>query len=138
MEIDMSIKPIDINLNWTDRLTGFVVVIIAYIGSRCLSMEMICKILRAAKHRCSREINIHEANIVWAAVCYPNSLFLGRLACLESSLAFVLLALAKGLSATWCVGVATQPFRAHAWVEISGEPFRESKLKQDFRKLITV
>lgn len=136
MDIDMSIKPIDINLSWTDRLTGFVVVIIAYIASRCLSMEMICKILRVAKHRCPREINVHEANIVWAAVRYPNLLFLGRLACLELSLAFVIFALTKGLSATWCVGVANQPFRSHAWVEIAGEPFREGNLKQDFRKLI--
>ncbi|NMG18686.1 lasso peptide biosynthesis B2 protein [Brasilonema bromeliae] len=49
----------------------------------------------------------------------------------------VLFALTKGLSSTWCVGVATEPIKAHAWVEIGGKPFREvNNFQHHFRKLL--
>jgi hypothetical protein len=139
MDQKMSLSPISVNLSWIERLRGLLTVIISYIALRCLSLSMICKILSVVKRHCSREIGIEEADIAWKAVRKSSFFFLGRVACLELSLAFVLFALTKGLSATWCVGVANEPFRAHSWVEFGGKPFREADyLEQDFRKLLAV
>ncbi|NJM74003.1 MAG: lasso peptide biosynthesis B2 protein [Scytonema sp. RU_4_4] len=139
MKVEMSLNPINVNLSWIDYLRGFFAVIVAYIALRCLSVARICKILKVVKHRCYPEIDHQEADIVWAAVRQSSFFFIGRVACLELSLAFMLFALTKGLSATWCVGVAQEPFRAHAWVEIDRQPFREvDYLEQHFRKLLTV
>ena len=138
MNNEMILRPIRVKLSWIERLKGIFTVIIAYVTLRCLSLSMICRILSVVKRR-SREISIEEADIVWTAVRQSSFLFLGRVACLELSLAFILFALTKGLSATWCVGVATEPFQSHAWVEIGGKPFRETDyLEQNFRKMLTV
>lgn len=135
MSLEMSLNPINVKLNWIDRLRGLLVVIIAYIALHSLSLSIISKILSVVKRRGFREIEIDEAEVAWGAVRKTGFFFLGRLACIELSLAFVLFALTKGLSATWCVGVANEPFRAHAWVEIDGKPFRESEyLEQNFKR----
>lgn len=139
MNTEMTLQTINFNLSLIERLKGISSVIIAYIALRCLSLSMICRIVSVLKRCCSREIGIDEANIAWGAVRQSSFFFLGRVACLELSLAFVLFALTKGLSAKCCVGVANEPFRAHSWVELSGKPFRESNyVEQDFSKLITI
>lgn len=117
---DMTLQTINFKLSLIERLKGILAVIIAYIALRCLSLSNICSIVSFLKRRCSREINIEEANIVWIAVRQSSFFFLGRVACIELSLAFILFALTKGLSATWCVGVGNQPFRAHSWIELNG------------------
>ncbi|WP_193199985.1 lasso peptide biosynthesis B2 protein [Nostoc sp. MG11] len=139
MNTEMTLQTTNFNLSLIERFKGISSVIIAYIALRCLSLSMICKIVSILKRRCSREIGIDEANIAWGAVRQSSFFFLGRVACLELSLAFVLFALTKGLSATCCVGVANEPFRAHSWVELSGKPFRECDyVEQDFSKLLTI
>lgn len=139
MDIEMSLSSISAKLSWMDRLRGLFAVIVAYIAIRSLSLVRICKILSTVKGDCSREISLEEANIAWVSLRQPSFFFSGRLACIELSLAFVLFALTKGLSTTWCVGVATEPFRAHAWIEIGGKPFREdAHLKQHFRRSFAV
>ncbi|MBD2363395.1 lasso peptide biosynthesis B2 protein [Anabaena minutissima FACHB-250] len=139
MDDQVSLTTININLSCKDRLIGLLTVIVAYIAVRCLSLFRICKILRPMKGHCSREITTHEADIAWAAVRKSNLFLLGRVACLELSLAFMLFALTKGLSSTWCVGVATEPIGAHSWVEVAGKPFREvNNFEHRFRKLLTV
>lgn len=139
MDMEVSISPITVNLNWMARLRGLFAVIVAYTALHCLSLSSISKILIFFKNRCSREIGIEEAEIAWAAVRQYSFFFSGRVACLELSLGFVIFALIRGLSATWCVGVATEPFRAHAWVEIDGKIFREAdKFEQHFRKMLSV
>jgi hypothetical protein len=139
MDVEMSLSSISVKLSWIERLKGLFSVIIAYIALRCLSLERICKILSVVKCRCSREINIEEADIAWVAVRQSSFFFSGRVACLEFSLAFVIFALTQGLSATWCVGVATEPFRAHAWVEIGSKPFREpDSFEQHFRRSFAI
>lgn len=139
MDTEMTLQTISYELSLIERLKGIFAVIIAYIALRCLSLSMICRIVSVVKRRCSREIGVDEANIAWAALRQSSFFFLGRVACLELSLAFVLFALTKGLSATWCVGVANEPFRAHSWVELAGKPFRESDyVEQDFSKLFAI
>lgn len=139
MNTEMTLQTISFKLSLIERLNGIFAVIIAYIALRCLSLSIICRIVSVVKRHCSREIGVDEANIAWGAVRQSSFFFFGRVACLELSLAFVLFALTKGLSATCCVGVANEPFRSHAWVEIGGKPFRESEyVEQDFSKLLTI
>lgn len=52
-----------------------------------------------------------------AARWYP-----GRAACLEQSLAAVLLALVVRRRLDWCLGSAPDPYRFHAWVAVDGRP----------------
>lgn len=139
MNTEMTLQTISFKLSLIERLKGMLAVFIAYIALRCLSLSMLCRIVSVVKGRCSREIDVEEADIVWAAVRQSSFFFLGRVACVELSFAFVLFALTKGLSATWCVGVANEPFRAHSWIELGGKPFREANyVEQDFRKLLAV
>ncbi|MBW4449157.1 MAG: lasso peptide biosynthesis B2 protein [Spirirestis rafaelensis WJT71-NPBG6] len=139
MNTEMTLQKISFKLGLIERLKGIFAVIIAYIVLRWLSLSTICKIVGIAKRRCWREIEVEEADIAWAAVRQSSFFFLGRVACLELSLAFVLFALTKGLSATCCVGVANEPFRAHSWVELNGKSFRESEyVEQVFNKLFTI
>lgn len=139
MDTETALNPIEIKLNGIQQLKGLSMVMIAYTALRLLSLEKICKILRVCKPLCTQEIEMHEAESIWAAVRQSSFFFSGRVACLEWSLAFVLFALTQRSSATWCVGVATDPFRAHAWVEIDGKPFRETHfLEQQFRKSFAI
>lgn len=46
--------------------------------------------------------------------------------CLPRSLALHRFLLAGGLAADHCIGVRRFPFRAHAWVEVSGKPIYDS------------
>lgn len=46
-------------------------------------------------------------------------------ACLERSVAVLLLCASCRIRVCWCVGVRTPPFESHAWVEAAGEPVRE-------------
>ncbi|MBD6617650.1 lasso peptide biosynthesis B2 protein [Komarekiella sp. 'clone 1'] len=139
MDDRMSLNTLDISLSWHERLIGSFIVVVAYIAVRWLSIYRISKILSILKKNCSREVTNDEADIIWLAVRESSFLLLGRVACLEFSLAFVLLALTKGLSSTWCVGVTTEPVQAHAWVEINGLPFREvDNFEYRFRKLLAV
>ncbi|WP_246571827.1 lasso peptide biosynthesis B2 protein [Streptomyces tauricus] len=45
--------------------------------------------------------------------------------CLQRSLATALLCRMTGMWPTWCTGVRTAPFQAHAWVEAEGMPIGE-------------
>ncbi|WP_241481557.1 lasso peptide biosynthesis B2 protein [Nocardiopsis gilva] len=59
-------------------------------------------------------------------------------ACLQRSLATVLLCRMGGSQPTWCVGVRTEPFQAHAWVEAEGAPVGEPMPADYYRPLIRV
>ena len=38
----------------------------------------------------------------------------------------------------WCTGVRTEPFRAHAWVEVDGRPVGEGEDARYYRAVMTV
>lgn len=58
--------------------------------------------------------------IILAAAFYP-----GRALCLEQSLALYARLRVVGIPAHFRFGVQPQPFAAHAWVELGGEPIDE-------------
>ncbi|MGK5632534.1 lasso peptide biosynthesis B2 protein [Streptomyces sp. URMC 123] len=58
--------------------------------------------------------------------------------CLQRSLATALLCRAQGTWPTWCTGVRTGPFRAHAWVAVGSEPVGEPAHEHGYTPVITV
>ncbi|MCC3775747.1 lasso peptide biosynthesis B2 protein, partial [Streptomyces sp. UNOB3_S3] len=58
--------------------------------------------------------------------------------CLRRSLATVLLCRLGGTWPTWCTGVRTAPFAAHAWVEAEGRPVGEPGDTAGYRPMLTV
>lgn len=57
-----------------------------------------------------------------AAVSKASCFYPGRSACLELSLATVLLAAVRRRRLDWCIGSAINPYQFHAWVELQGKP----------------
>ncbi|WP_221471037.1 lasso peptide biosynthesis B2 protein [Amycolatopsis umgeniensis] len=58
--------------------------------------------------------------------------------CLQRSLATVMLCRLRGRWPTWCTGVRTHPFSAHAWVQAGDRPVDEPHPDQYYRPLLTV
>ncbi|MGY0057183.1 lasso peptide biosynthesis PqqD family chaperone [Streptomyces sp. LZ34] len=58
--------------------------------------------------------------------------------CLHRSLATTLLCRALGVWPTWCTGVRTDPFGAHAWVAVDGVPIGEPAHERGYTPVITV
>ncbi|PJJ03408.1 transglutaminase superfamily protein [Streptomyces sp. 2333.5] len=58
--------------------------------------------------------------------------------CLQRSLATALLCRARGVWPTWCTGVRTHPFAAHAWVEAEGRLIGEPHPEGYYKPLLTV
>lgn len=58
--------------------------------------------------------------------------------CLQRSLATALLCRMAGSWPTWRTGVRTSPFRAHAWVEVDGQPIGEPHPAGYYTPTITV
>lgn len=58
--------------------------------------------------------------------------------CLQRSLAITLLCRIRGVWPTWCTGVRTAPFAAHAWVEVDGQPVGEPQGPGYYRPLIAI
>ncbi|CAM5238377.1 lasso peptide biosynthesis B2 protein [Streptomyces coeruleorubidus] len=58
--------------------------------------------------------------------------------CLQRSIATALLCRFRGVWPTWCTGVRTQPFAAHAWVEAEDQLIGESYPKGHYKPLLTI
>jgi hypothetical protein len=58
--------------------------------------------------------------------------------CLQRSLATTLLCRIHGVWPTWCTGVRTAPFVAHAWIEVDGQPVGEAQGVGYYRPLIVI
>ena len=69
---------------------------------------------------CTRPTNTVEALNTVAAVEAAANRYPGRAACLERSLAAVVTAAFLRRRISWVIGVAENPSRFHAWVEVDG------------------
>ncbi|MFF5481894.1 lasso peptide biosynthesis B2 protein [Streptomyces sp. NPDC012935] len=58
--------------------------------------------------------------------------------CLQRSIAAALLCRSRGVWPTWCTGVRTSPFEAHAWIEVDGEPVGEPFPAGHYRPLMRI
>jgi hypothetical protein len=66
------------------------------------------------------------------------SVLCGGRYCLQRSLATTLLCRIRGVWPTWCIGVRTAPFVAHAWVEADGQPVGEPHVPGYYHPLIVI
>jgi Transglutaminase-like superfamily len=58
--------------------------------------------------------------------------------CLQRSIAATLYCRAQGSWPTWCTGVRTNPFEAHAWIQVDDHPIGEPHPPGHYRALITI
>ncbi|MFF4484584.1 lasso peptide biosynthesis B2 protein [Streptomyces sp. NPDC001520] len=59
--------------------------------------------------------------------------------CLQRSIATALLCRICGTWPEWCVGVRTEPFTAHAWVQVDGIPIDEdTEQLERFHKMVVI
>ncbi|MFJ2788366.1 MULTISPECIES: lasso peptide biosynthesis B2 protein [unclassified Streptomyces] len=89
-------------------------------GSGATAMHRVTTLIRAATAAGRRPATPGQARAAVAAARRAAWLSPGRAACLEESATAVLLLASRGLSVTWCHGVAPDPVRLHAWVQTEG------------------
>jgi hypothetical protein len=58
--------------------------------------------------------------------------------CLQRSLAATLYCRAQGTWPTWCTGVRTNPFTAHAWIQVNNHPIGEPHPPGHYRTLLSI
>jgi transglutaminase superfamily protein len=86
---------------------------------------------RAAPATYQQVKDAHDAILAVSVLC-------GGRYCLQRSLATTLLCRIRGVWPTWCTGVRTAPFVAHAWVEVDGQPVGEPQGPGYYRALIVI
>lgn len=104
------------------RILASLVVPFAFGLARLRPASLECLLARLA--RSSRPAGREHVERALDAVVTVSSRCAGRY-CLQRSLAVALLCRLHGAWPDWCAGAATNPFRAHAWVEVDGMPVRE-------------
>jgi hypothetical protein len=67
-----------------------------------------------------------------------TSLYCAGRYCLPRSLAATLLCRLRGTWPTWCTGVRTAPFAAHAWIAVDDQPVDEPADTSTYRPLLRV
>lgn len=70
--------------------------------------------------RRARPASIDQARVARAAVVAVSVTCAGR-GCLQRSIATAVLCRMRGVWPTWCTGVRTSPFQAHAWVQVDDQ-----------------
>ncbi len=116
-----------------------VVLLAEHAGHRKRAMARLIVLLHTATARTTRPATDAEAHRAVYAVRQAGLFLPGRLACLEESVAVVLMLAASRRRVAWCHGVAADPVRLHAWVETShGEPVAEPPSTLRYTTLLTV
>jgi hypothetical protein len=105
---------------WFRLFAAMVFVVAASLLLRC-SFRVPFALVRASRGRwCRRASTLPEASDAVDAVSRAARFYPGRAACLELTLAAVLLAASRRRRLDWCLGSAPDPFRFHSWVEADG------------------
>jgi hypothetical protein len=104
------------------RTLSFVVLLLAVFLVR-LPFRLACSLVRASRGRwCRTAVSAEQAGAIVTAVRRAAALYPGRAACMEVSLASVLIAALLRQRLDWCLGALSDPYRFHAWVEADGVP----------------
>ncbi|MFF9089931.1 lasso peptide biosynthesis B2 protein [Streptomyces sp. NPDC014991] len=106
-----------------------------------LPFRTLLRVVRWTLHRwCRQEATAAQAAAALATVRQAAARYPGRAACLETSLAsLVLLALSRR-RVTWCIGTAADPCRFHAWIQAQDVPITAADEHgiEAFRGVLTV
>jgi Transglutaminase-like superfamily len=87
--------------------------------------------------RGARPATPQQAHAARQAVVAVSLRCAGR-GCLQRSIAATLYCRAHGTWPTWCTGVRTNPFAAHAWIQVGNQPIGEPYPTGHYRILITI
>lgn len=117
------------------RVAGHTVVIAARLLART-PPRRIRKIVSLLA-RGARPASVDDAQRARDTVVAVSALCAGE-GCLQRSLATVLLCRMAGTQPTWCTGIRTEPFRAHAWVEVGQMPVGEPWPAGYYRSMMRV
>ncbi|GAB2790484.1 hypothetical protein GCM10027091_23290 [Streptomyces daliensis] len=94
--------------------------------------------LLEAFRRGARPSRVDEAHRARDAVLFVSVRCTGPW-CLQRSIATALLCRLRGTWPEWCVGVRTEPFTAHAWVQVDGVPVDEdTEQLRYFHRLVVI
>lgn len=123
MSIQMSMRTpgreIPLRLRAAARVAAAAARPLSRLRPRRLEQLLACLRAGAAPATYDQALAAHEAVVAASAHCA------GIRQCLPRSIAICLLCRLRGTWPTWCTGVRTGPFRAHAWVEAQGRPVAE-------------
>jgi hypothetical protein len=108
----------------SDRLLAPVCLTLAVTLLR-LRFSRTVSLARWTTRRFPRSASTDEATSMTTAIRESARHRTGRVACLEQSLAAVLLAAAHRRSVRWHIGVRLMPYASHAWIEVDGHPVGE-------------
>lgn len=90
-----------------------------------LRFSRVVTAIKRAQQTCGRPATTSEATGFAAAVRHAARHRAGRVACMEHSLATVILAVLHRRSVDWCIGARMMPYASHAWVEVDHQPVGE-------------
>ncbi|MEV7085331.1 lasso peptide biosynthesis B2 protein [Streptomyces sp. NPDC093085] len=124
-----------VRLPLRQRTLPLIAVVLAF-GIARLPPRRIRTLLHLAR-RGARSATAEQALAARRAVVAVSARCAGE-GCLPRSLATALLCRARGVWPTWCTGVRTDPFRAHAWVEAEGRPVGEPPTADHYHPIMTV
>lgn len=94
------------------------------------------RVLEVAR-RGARPATEQQAHAARRAVVAVSVRCAGR-GCLQRSIAAALYCRALGCWPTWCTGVRTSPFTAHAWIQVAGQPIGELYPAGYYRPLLII
>jgi Transglutaminase-like superfamily len=95
------------------------------LGGRTRRFARMLAIARLASRWPARPAVRADAEQATRAIRYAARVIPARVACLEESIAAMLALALMGKRVNWCHGIATDPIRFHAWIEVGGQPVDE-------------
>ncbi|MEU3165974.1 lasso peptide biosynthesis B2 protein [Streptosporangium sp. NPDC006930] len=122
-------------ITWRRRLAAHVAVSLARVLMRLspLRLRRLLMVIRRGAGPCpaDRALAARTAVVTVSVQCAGQG-------CLQRSIATVLLCRFASTWPTWCTGVLTEPFRAHAWVEVDGVPIGERDEIRHFHRTMVI
>lgn len=109
-------------LPWGRVALALVFLLAADVLLRCSFRRSVALVRSSRRSWCRSTLPVGRASGTVEAVRRAARWYPGRAACLERSLAAVLLAIAARRRLDWCLGAVPDPYRFHSWVAVGGDP----------------
>ena len=109
-------------LPWGRVALALVFLLTADVLLRCSFRRSVALVRLSRRSWCRSAWPAGRASETVEAVRQAARWYPGRAACLERSLAAVLLAIAVRRRLDWCLGAVPDPYRFHAWVAVASDP----------------